>query len=101
MRSLSRTLEQKCSMHCFSEVFVSEHSRQTSQRQEWLFILEIAVLLVLFAFLLPATTKRVLGSQCSPSHTCSTPQLALGAGTDRVEWLTKVVSLNLDTSTEL
>lgn len=43
-------------------LFVSEHSRQTSQWQEWHFILEITVLLVLFASLLPATTKRVLGS---------------------------------------
>lgn len=43
-------------------LFVSEHSRQTSQWQEWHFVLEITVLLVLFASFLPATTKRVLGS---------------------------------------
>lgn len=29
MRSLSRTLEQKCSMHCFSEVFVCFWAQQT------------------------------------------------------------------------
>lgn len=43
-------------------LFVSEHNRQTSQWQEWHFVLEITVLLVLFASFLPATTKRVLGS---------------------------------------
>uniref|UniRef100_A0A669P8V4 Armadillo like helical domain containing 1 n=1 Tax=Phasianus colchicus TaxID=9054 RepID=A0A669P8V4_PHACC len=78
--SLSRTLEQKCSMHCFS-LFLSTADRVHKGRS--------------------ATTKRVLGSQCSPSHTCSTPQLALGAGIDRIKWLTKVVSLDLDSSTEL
>ena len=36
-------------------LFVSEHNRQTSQWQEWHFVLEITSLL-------PATTKRVLGS---------------------------------------